>query len=207
MASKSVLLLVDIQQGFDGTTHWGATRSTPTFEENVRKLLTAFRENKNATVLHVCHHSPFPASPLHPSKAGANFMECAAPVGDEQVFPKTTNSPFLETKVGDVIKDLKADRLVICGLMTAHCVSTTVRMASNLRLVEHSYGCVDKAGGPLGKAEIFLVDDATATFSVEYGGKTYDAESVHAIHLASMKDEFCDVTSTDNIVKMLKESK
>lgn len=130
-------------------------------------------------------------------------MECAAPVGNELVFPKTTNSPFLETKVGDVIKELQADRLVICGLMTAHCVSTTVRMASNLRLVEHRYGCVDKEGGLQGKAEIFLVDDATATFSVYYDGKTYDAESVHVIHLASMKDEFCDVASTEDIVKML----
>lgn len=203
MATKPVLLLVDIQQGFEHPSHWGASRSTPEFESNVARTLSAFRANAKATVLHVCHHSPFPASPLHPSNPGVKFMKCAAPIEGEQIFPKTTNSPFIETKAGEVIKQLNPDLLVICGLMTAHCVSTTLRMASNLRLVNHNYGCVVKDGGSGGNGEIILLDDATATFSLDYGGKTYDAESVHAIHLASMKDEFCDIASTEDVIKRI----
>ncbi|KAK9425247.1 putative isochorismatase family protein [Seiridium unicorne] len=197
---RTALLLVDIQQGFDDPTHWGTSRSTPQFETNIARLLAAFRA-AGAPVLHVCHHSVFPASPLHPSKPGAQFMPYASPVPGEPVFPKSTNSPFIETNLETVIKNLKIDRLVIGGLMTAHCVSTTLRMASNLRVVDHNYGCVIRERGPSG--EIILVQDATATFNVNYKGKEYDAETVHAIHLASMDDEFCEVGTTDGIIESL----
>lgn len=196
-SSSSVLLLVDIQQGFNDPTHWGTKRSTPEFEANVAKLLDAFRK-ANATVLHVCHHSTFPASPLHPSKPGAEFMPYAAPLPTERVFPKTTNSPFVETDLEKVIRSLNPKHLVMGGLMTAHCVSTTMRAASNLRVLDHSYGCTVKEDVPTGK--ISLVEDATATFNVFYNDKEFDAETVHAVHLASMKDEFCDIATTEQIV-------
>ncbi|TVY81871.1 putative isochorismatase family protein [Lachnellula suecica] len=206
MSSKTpqtALLLIDIQQGFKDPSHWGSVRSTPHFEQNIARLLEAFRAAENTHVLHVCHHSTFPGSPLHPSKPGAQFMEYATPLASERVFPKTTNSPFIETDLEKVIKSLEVDCLVIVGLMTAHCVSTTLRMASNLRVVDHSYGCVIKEGGAPASGKIFLLEDATATFNVVYGGKEYDAESVHAIHLASMKDEFCDIGTTDEILKAI----
>ncbi|KAI1149843.1 Isochorismatase-like protein [Nemania diffusa] len=129
-------------------------------------------------------------------------MDYASPLPSEPVFPKTTNSPFVETNLEKTLKDLKIDRLVIGGLMTAHCVTTTVRMASNLRVIDHSYGCVvtDKVAG----RQIIVGDDATATFNVAYGGKEYDAETVHAVHLACLKDEFCDVESTEQIIRSIK---
>jgi hypothetical protein len=35
------------------------------------------------------------------------------------------------------------------------------------------------------------------------GGKTYDAETVHDIHLGTLKDEFCDLEYTDEVVRRL----
>ncbi|KAH8655381.1 isochorismatase [Xylariales sp. PMI_506] len=199
-ASKTALLLIDIQKGFDHPSHWGNSRSTPDFEKNIASLLAAFR-GAGAHVLHVCHHSLFESSPLHPSKTSAGFMSYAAPVAGELVFPKTTNSPFVETALEREIRGRGIRRLVICGLMTAHCVSSTVRMAANLGVVEHLYGT------PFGKGEyedrIALVSDGTATFDVEYQGRRYDAEAVHAVHLASMRDEFCSVESTAEVIRKL----
>ena len=129
-------------------------------------------------------------------------MPCAAPFASERVFPKTTNSPFVETDLEKVIRELRVDRLVIVGLMTAHCVSTTLRAASNLRVVDHSYGCTIKPDEPA-KGEIILVEDATATFNVVHDGKEYDAETVHAVHLASLKDEFCDLMTTMQVLELL----
>ncbi|KAK2600116.1 hypothetical protein QQS21_005131 [Conoideocrella luteorostrata] len=201
--TRTALLLIDIQQGFRDPAHWGTERSTPKFEENIAKLLEAFRAAENTEILHVCHHSPFDASPLHPSKPGVNFMEYAAPLPSERVFSKTTNSPFIETDLEAVIKGLDVDRLVVVGLMTAHCVATTLRMAANLRVVDHSYGCPIRNEGSGLSAEIILLEDATATFNVGHNGKNYDAETVHAVHLATMKDEFCDVGTTDQVIQSL----
>jgi nicotinamidase-related amidase len=200
----SGLLLIDIQQGFNDPTHWGTQRSTPHFEGNIAKLLAAFRAVPNASILHVCHHSLFTGSPLHPSKPGVNFMPYAAPLPNEPVFSKTTNSPFIETDLERVLKDLKLDRLVIAGLMTAHCVATTLRMASNLRVVDHPYGCIIQNAVGVPQGELVLVSDGTATYNVQFGGKEYDAETVHAVHLASSMDEFCEVQTTEQVIEALR---
>jgi nicotinamidase-related amidase len=194
------LLLIDIQQGFSHPTHWGRLRSTPNFETNIEKLLHAFRQ-ANSPIFHVCHHSPFEASPLHPSKPTAEFMPYAAPRISEPIFIKSTNSPFIETNLKQAIQESGVRRLVIVGLMTAHCVSTTVRMAANLDVVEHGYGIPDVEQTLKGR--IVVAKDATATFDINLGGKTYDAETVHDIHLGTLKDEFCDLEYTDEVVRRL----
>lgn len=130
-------------------------------------------------------------------------MKYAAPLPTERVFVKTTNSPFVETDLANVIRSLDLDRLVVVGLMTAHCVATTLRMAANLRVVDHSYGCPIRNEGDGPSAEIVLVEDATATFNVAYHGKNYDAETVHDVHLATMKDEFCDIGKTNDVIRAL----
>ena len=128
-------------------------------------------------------------------------MHYAAPLSTEMVFFKSTNSPFIQTNLHDAIASRKIKRLVVAGLMTAHCVSTTMRMASNLHVVEHTYG--SPHGNEDGRSTLVLVRDGTATFDVSYGNNHYDAETVHAVHLATMKDEFCDVESTREVIARL----
>jgi len=197
------LLLVDIQQGLNHPTYWGTQRSTPNFETNITKLLSSFRITLDTHILHVCHHSTFESSPLHPSKPGVAFMDFAAPLPSEAVFSKTTSSPFTENGLEQVIKDLELDVLVVAGLTTAHCVSTTVRLASNLRVVDHPYGSVIRGGNAGVKGDLVLVSDATATFSVSIEGREFDAETVHRVHLATMKDEFCAIQTTEEVLRRL----
>ncbi|KAI0506843.1 isochorismatase [Xylaria bambusicola] len=199
MAPTSALLLIDIQQGFNDPSYKG--RSTPDFEVNIAKLLAAFRAADNAHVIHVAHHSRSEASALHPSKPGVHFMEYAAPRPGELVRSKDVNSAFVGTDLESVIKKLGVQRLVVAGLTTGHCVSTSVRMASNLRVVDHPHGGV--AAGHKTAGEIIVVADATAMYNWPYAGEVVDGDTLHEINLATLDDEFCVVRNTEEVLMLL----
>ncbi|KAI0533910.1 isochorismatase [Xylaria digitata] len=196
---RTALLLIDIQQGFNDPSYTG--RSTPDFEANIAKLLKAFRTTANSHVIHVCHHSLSETSLLHPSHPGVQFMDYAAPRPGEIVRSKNVNSAFIGTDLESVIRDLDVKRLVVAGLTTGHCVSTSVRMASNLRVVDHPHGGVASGHNPSG--EIIVVSDATAMYNWSYGGKTYDGDTLHTINLATLGDEFCEVRNTEEVLQLL----
>ncbi len=195
--SQTALLLVDIQQGFDHPTYWGPARSTPSFESNVGKLLAAFRKASGALIVHVRHHSISPQSLLHPSRPSASFQPYAAPLHDEVVLSKTVNSAFIGTGLEAILRGRAITRLVVCGLTTDHCVSTTVRMAANLRVLDYPNQDGDYTISTPG--EVTLVGDATATF----GKARFDGELVHEVQLASLRGEFCNVATTEEVLKSL----
>lgn len=145
--TPTALLLIDIQKGFEHPTHWGTSRSTPSLESNVASLLRAARQyNETATkpilIIHVHHHSVSPTSQLHPSARlpGSDTptieaADYAAPVGDEPILTKNVNSGFIGTDLEERLRGFGAKQLVVAGLTTDHCVSTTVRMAANLHVL------------------------------------------------------------------------
>ncbi|KAI3318377.1 isochorismatase hydrolase [Xylariaceae sp. AK1471] len=196
---RTALLLIDIQQGFNDSSYIG--RSTPDFEANIAKLLQAFRAAENTHVIHVCHHSVIAGSPLHPSEPGVQFMEYAAPQPGEPVMFKNVNSAFVGTDLESRIRGLGIERLVIAGLTTGHCVSTSVRMAANLRVVDHPHGGFARGKKPTG--EIVVVSDATAMYTRSYDGREYDGETLHTTNLATLNDEFCVVRNTEQVLRLL----
>ena len=60
LAEKTVLLIIDVQKGFDDP-YWGP-RNNPQAEENIAKLLEHWRRT-NRPVFHVQHLSLEPQSP------------------------------------------------------------------------------------------------------------------------------------------------
>ena len=179
--SDAVLILVDVQQGFDNPK-WGP-RNNPDAETNIARLLQFWRSNARP-VLHVQHCSVRPNSPLRPELPGCQFKSEATPIDGEPIFQKTVNSAFIGTNLEGYLRDNRFQKLVVVGLTTNHCISTTVRMAGNLGF------------------DTFVVADATATFDRQgYDGKMYSAEEVHAISLASLHKEFATVLLTDDILE------
>ncbi len=180
-ASASALLLIDVQQGFDDLSFWG-TRNNPGAEANMARLLAAWRAG-GRPVFHVKHNSRNPRSPLHPANSGNAIKPAVAPLPGEPVFEKQVNSSFIGTDLEARLRSAGVTGLVIVGLTTPHCVSTTTRMAANLGF------------------NVRLVSDATAAFDWKaHDGRTIPAEEMHYQALAPLHGEFAEVVTTDAVL-------
>lgn len=176
----AALLVIDVQQGLDEPV-WGQ-RNNPGAEANMARLLMEWR-SRGLPVIHVRHCSVNPSSPLRPELPGNAYKPEAQPLPGEIEFTKTVNSAFIGTGLEDYLRSHHIAALVVIGLTTDHCVSTSVRMAANLGF------------------EVTLVADATATFERRgHDGTLYSAADMHAVNLASLNGEFCAVRSTQQVI-------
>lgn len=105
---------------------------------------------------------------------------------------KDVNSAFVGTGLETFLRENGVRQLIICGLTTDHCVSTSVRMANNLRIVD-----IVENGVLVDEGDIVLVGDACATFAK--GG--IDAETIHQVNLASLDGEFAQVRETVDVIE------
>jgi nicotinamidase-related amidase len=178
---KPALLVIDVQKGLDDPS-WGK-RNNPEAESNIAFLLSRWRKQK-LPIIHIRHCSVMPNSPLRPGLPGNAYKEEAQPLPGEKQFSKSVNSAFIGTGLEQYLHEQDISSLVIVGLTTDHCVSTSVRMAGNLGF------------------DVTLVSDATATFDRKgYDGARYSADDIHKINLASLNGEFCTVRSTEHVLK------
>ena len=175
---RPALILVDIQKGFDNIEYWGGQRNNPHAEENAGELLRLWREH-HLPIFHIQHCSSDPKSLLHETNEGNKFKDLVKPFDEEPIIKKNVNSAFIGTDLKAQLDNANITKLVIVGLTTDHCVSTTTRMASNLGF------------------ETFLVSDATATFNRKgLEGQNYPAELIHETALASLNEEFARIVTT-----------
>jgi len=165
-----------VQVGFEDPA-WGM-RNNPMAETNVGRLQAFWRHSKRP-VLHVRHDSLDPRSPLRPRQRGNAFKPQAAPQGAELIFPKTVNSAFIGTRLEETLRKAGHKTLVLVGLTTNHCVSTTARMAANLGF------------------ETIVVSDATAAFARRgLDGRMRSAQDVHMAALSDLQGEFATIVET-----------
>lgn len=179
----TTLLIVDLQLGFD-EPRWGR-RNNPSLEERASELLSAWRA-AGRPVVHVRHMSADPSSPLRPGQPGNAFKPGTAPAPGEPVVEKRVNSAFIGTSLEADLRRAGCRGLVIVGLTTNHCVSTTARMAGNLGFAT------------------WVVSDATAAFDrVGPDGVAHPAELVHALALSDLHGEFATVVETAAVIAAL----
>ena len=181
---NAALLVIDMQKGFD-EQKWG-NRNNPNLSKNVGVLLEAWRDS-NRPVIHIQHCSVESNSVLRPELDSCDFYPSAQPIDEEVVFQKNVNSCFTGTDLETYCTENKIDTLIIVGISSDHCVSTSTRLAANLGFVT------------------YLVSDATCTFDrVDPMTKeVYPAELVHRIHLASLNNEFAKVIDTKSVLELL----
>jgi nicotinamidase-related amidase len=177
--ARPVLVLVDYQKAFDNRDVWGP-RNNPDAEANAAAVLDAFR-SKNLPVIHIRHDSKSPGSSLGPGQPGNAFKDFASPREGEPILSKCVNAAFIGTDLEERLRGLEADPVVIMGITTHHCVSTTTRIAKNLGF------------------KPVLVGDACHTFA----RKEFDADTVHRVELAILDGEFAEVVTARELIERL----
>jgi len=182
---KPALLLIDIQKGIDDEEYYGGNRNNRDAEEKSAQILNTWRL-LGLPVFHIKHSSQNPNSRLHRSNPGFEIKDEVKPIQGEPVIIKEVNSAFIGTDLKERLDEKGISTLIIIGLTTNHCVSTTTRMAGN-------YGY-----------ETILISDATATFdSLGIHGEKYSSEIIHLTTLASLKDEFAEIMNTEQLIALI----
>ncbi len=182
LEQNTALIIIDVQKGFDEPKF--GIRNNPFAEENIAKLLKAWRKAKRP-VFHIKHDSTEPNSPLRPYLSGNEIKDIVKPKMNEPLIVKNVNSAFIGTDLEKRLRENEIKTLVIVGLTTDHCVSTTVRMASNLGF------------------KVYVVSDATATFDRKgFTGKHYSAEEMHELAMVSLQNEFATIVDTQFLIDL-----
>lgn len=179
----TALLPIDVQRGFDYPP-WGR-RDNPAMDGHGRRLLQAWRAS-GRPLLHVRHDSVAAGSSLAPSHPGNAFRDGFEPLPGEPVVPKSVNAAFIGTDLDLRLRRLGIGCVVLFGISTDMCVSTTARVASNL-----GYRTI-------------VVADACQCFDLPDGeGGTIAAEDIARAHLATLRAEFAEVVDTDAVIAAL----
>ena len=182
---KTALIIIDWQNGFDDYAYWGGNRNNPDAEKNARLILDTWRK-LSLPLFHVKHNSVNPKSRLAPGQSGNEIKEIVKPLPGEPVIEKNVNSAFIGTDLKQRLDDQQIKSIVIVGIQTDHCVSTTARMAGNLGYTT------------------YVISDATATFDrISVTGEKISSQTIHDINLTSLSDEFATILSTHDLLKKL----
>lgn len=178
---NAVLLVVDVQKGMDVYAE-RYNRNNPDLERNIARLQSAWRKT-GRPVIHVQHLSKEPQSPLRPGQPGVEIKDEVRPLPGEPVVQKSVSSAFIGTTLEEDLRRRGLTTLIVVGMQTNMCVSTTARMAGNLGFTT------------------YVVSDATATFdNTGPNGQRYASELLHDVALADLNGEFSTVIDTKTVL-------
>jgi len=180
LSATTVLLPIDMQRGFDEPS-W-PRRWNRDIDRNGLALLAAWRA-AGRPIIHIRHDSVQDGSTLRPGQPGNAFRPGFEPGPGEALVTKSVNAAFIGTDLDLRLRRLVADTIVVFGISTDMCVSTTTRVGANLGY------------------RVIVVGDACDCFDLPDGqGGTVPAETVHRIHLATLAYEFATVVTTADLV-------
>ncbi|HSR64497.1 MAG TPA: cysteine hydrolase family protein [Xanthomonadaceae bacterium] len=178
--TRTALIPIDVQQAFDLPA-----ASNPAMEANGLRLLAAWRA-AGLPLIHVRHDSVQAGSPFRPGAPGNALRPGFEPRGDEPLVSKSVNAAFIGTDLDLRLRRLGVERVVLFGLTTDMCVSTSARVAANLGYTTQ------------------VVGDATAAFDlIDADGQVVGGRELQRAHLATLHAEFAEVVATDAVVAAL----
>lgn len=177
---SATLVLIDMQQAMDDPIF--ANRGQPDALARAAALLDHWRSRGNP-VVHIRHDSMDPASPYAPDRPGHAFQPEVAPLNHEPVVEKRTNNAFIGTDLMQVLEEIGATELVVCGVHLQDCVESTVRMAGNLGFM------------------VYLASDAVVSLGqTAIDGKKWSADEVHALTLGILDGQYAKVMNSSDLM-------
>jgi len=164
---NTALLIIDIQNDyFPGgiLTLDGADVAA----EKTSQLLNVFREQK-LPIVYIQHENIKPGTGLMlPGSLGQKINDSVEPEKSEPCFTKHYPNAFWQTELETYLKGLNIQHLIIVGMMTHMCVSSTARAA-----MERGFLTT-------------IIQDACATRAIEFDGTLISAETIHKTALAEL---------------------
>lgn len=183
---KVALVVIDMQQAIrDPRWEVAGPRNNHDAETCVARLQAAWRE-KGSVLVHVRHEGVDPNSTYLPNGPGAPFLLETAPRDGEMVITKRAHSAFVGTDLDAMLRSAGVEAVVICGVITNNSVEATVRHAHDI-------------GWP-----VYLAHEACFTFGKrDRHGRSWIAEEVHALSLANLDGEYCELISVSGAIALL----
>lgn len=177
---KSALVLIDLQNDY---FHGGKNELHLPEQavEQAARVLELFR-SRRLPVYHIQHISGPNGTFFLPGTAGAEIYPAVSPRNGEKIFEKHFPNAFLKTGLSEELLGRHIDHLVICGMMSHMCVSTSVRASQD-------YGF-----------SVTVPEDACTTKDLIWHGEKIPAETVHRTVMASLDGTFARVIKTEELL-------
>ncbi|MEL6724788.1 MAG: isochorismatase family protein [Pseudomonadota bacterium] len=177
------LIILDVQDAINQPIWDG--KNNPAYIEVIEELLRIWRA-RGLDVIHVKHDEANPQSSYHTHGPWNGIQDRVSPVAGEPVIHKQQNCAFIGTDLDATLKNLKAKRFILTGVVIHNSMDATLR-----------------AGKALGY-EILLPEDATTAVPVtDRTGKTWPAQDVFDLSLALLSGEYAEVTSSAELLAAL----
>lgn len=126
---KKALLVIDIQDSFKIDPARWESRSNPSFEENVSKLIATFR-GASLPVIFVLHTDGDRG--FRPGDPEVRLMSFLDRRGGDALIVKSSRNAFTSTDLQSRLEALGVEHVTICGISTEQCCETTTRVAADL---------------------------------------------------------------------------
>lgn len=142
-------------------------------------LLLGLARQRGVPVIHI-QHSGNPGGLFDPEGPKHALCDQVTPQDGEAVVSKTLPNAFAGTGLEEVLKSSGRKHLIVAGLMTHMCVSSTARSA-----LDHGFGCTVVAGAC-----------ATRDLPDSLGGNgIIKAAELHRAALAALADRFAVIVA------------
>ncbi|VAW74796.1 Isochorismatase [hydrothermal vent metagenome] len=164
---NTALIIIDIQNDYFPGGALTLDRADAAADK-ASKLLNMFREQK-LPIVHIQHeNTKLEMGFMLPGTFGQKIKEGLEPNNLETCFTKYYPSAFWQTELETHLKGLNIQHLVIAGMMTHMCVSSTTRAA-----MERGFLTT-------------IIQDSCATRALEFDGDVISGETVHKTALAEL---------------------
>ena len=123
---KTALLVIDVQQALVDEH----PARMDEFLLNIGMLIGAAHQGKTEVIY--VRHDGGAGDSLAFGSTGWHLERSLSPRADERIFDKRFRSAFLKTGLQKYLQEREITRLIICGMQTEYCITTSVTVAFEL---------------------------------------------------------------------------